>query len=111
MSVIDKYLTAAMGECQFRVGGDGFSHICSDCGLDVLSHFNYSFSTWQGFGLLWEWAQEQEWWSDELFFRHTGEGHITDSGCCVMAIARIPYIVEPGRFANAVYEFLKGRES
>lgn len=81
---INKYLTEAMGIKRFDL-------------------FN-KLSKWEQFGVCWEWAQQQEWWG-EFVMRHMGcwskgEDHSPniDSG-----------IINPTRFATAIYNFLKER--
>jgi hypothetical protein len=59
------------------------------------------FSTWPGFGLLWEWAIKQhDWWTlfkENFFFVYPVTRGIED-------------LINPDRFANALFEFLKKRE-
>ena len=111
----DKFLTEAMGlcwheeiiwnstgygkcpKCQFA-DEDGFGHI-------VFAHTD--FSTWPGFGLLWEWAQKQEWFwlfclqqiytenSDAPFEKIDWDRNISVG------------LIHPDRFSGAVYAFLK----
>lgn len=70
------------------------------------------FSDWEGFGKLWEWAQEQEWFQDlmESMWDEVVYGTYRTVELIVGASVH-PIHVHPDRFANAVYEFLKGRES
>jgi len=105
----DKFLTEAMGGCWHvwkQIYSGGGSHcvhcerywplfpdepqqrIIQDCRI----------STWEGFGKLWEWAQKQEWWSVFYYLVTYGED------------ANLQHIIHPDRFAEAVYEFLKGRD-
>ena len=56
---------------------------------------NLDFSTWTGFGLLWEWAKEQEWWNSfrhDLWYSPTG--------------IRLEDLIDPDRLADAVDRFL-----
>lgn len=79
--------------------------ICSACGPSRFSDGEDS-----GFGKLWEWTQQQEW--IEVFF-----DYYRDSQIIIAANQKVIYehwymeFIHPGRFANAVYEFLKGRQS
>jgi hypothetical protein len=68
--------------------------------VDVLNDV-IDFSTWTNFGKLWEWAQGQEWWS---WFVHE---YIFDS----MEGFQDLSLIHPDRFADALYQFLKERES
>jgi hypothetical protein len=53
-----------------------------------------NFSTWEDFGGLWTWAKEQEWWNN--FLTGTNWDFIVE-------------LINPDKFANALYEFLKER--
>ena len=66
----------------------------------------FDFSTWEGFGKLWEWAKKQEWW---LKF---GEGLSNKQLCSEISrgLQIDESIINPDRFADALYDFLKGRE-
>ena len=78
----DKFLTESMGECWHE--------------------FSNNFSTWEGFGKLWEWAVKQEWFSD--FLKHAEK-------IMKMPITGwIEYFVQPDRFADALYKFLKEKK-
>lgn len=102
---VNKYLTEAMNECWH---GDamrtGIFYACDECGEKLLSLGNsplqssrMDFSTWQGFGKLWEWAKEQDWWIE-----FTG-------GACVISRGFVEDMVDPDWFAKAVYDLLKER--
>jgi len=59
----DKFLTEAMGWPWHEVVSiDNFKVTCS-CGMSGYMNpcDNLNFSTWDGFGKLWTWAQKQEW--------------------------------------------------
>lgn len=100
MSERDKFLTEAMGECWhdmiYNELGDRYSklYMCMKCThQDNSITLDNDFSTWEGFGLLWEWSQKQEWkanFSYRVGFRE--------------------YLVNPDRFADAMYAYLKERE-
>lgn len=95
----DKFLTEAMGECWHDVkraqGVAGFCYNCVICRAQDV--WNNDFSTWPGFGKLWEWAQKQEWW----FLLNYDDR--TDHKTVDMEL------IHPDRFADAVYSFLKER--
>jgi hypothetical protein len=112
----DKFLTDAMGECwhEWKNLGDGcqigddisppswtddFKCLRCDCksyaGKPCTpAQSDYDFSTWTGFGKLWEWARDQEWWEE---FRHIWDD-------------RVYGIIHPDTFADIVYGFLKERQ-
>src|SRR4030042_4113521 len=67
----DRFLTEKIGECWHE--SSGMVWICGDCKADIgwrgdnkssvdVESLNPDFSTWQGFGKLWEFAIKQEWW-------------------------------------------------
>ena len=101
----DKFLTEALGECWHEkdITSPIKSHGLCTCGVDSVSHYelidhldeiNNNFSTWEGFGLLWTWSQKQEWWIMD-FMPKTGDKY------------NLMSLVDPDRFANAVYEVNK----
>lgn len=77
----DKFLTEQMGEAWYE-SKDGL-------GWKV---WNDDFSTWDAFGKLWEWSQKQPFWMKMISKFHT-EGFY--------------HFINPDRFANAVYDYLK----
>ena len=90
MSDRDKFLTEAMGECWHQRQRHG----------TYLYYKNNYISTWQGFGKLWEWAEDQKWWDEFVDKDLVSRGHK-------------PWLfplgwINPNNFANALYEFLKG---
>lgn len=119
----DKFLTEAMGECWhetfFReygltietIRGEFIEKNCT-CGRITRIGKSYSakdqqplcsnqsFSSWEGFGKLWEFCQKQKWWKIGFKANHWGvlETHIEF----------IPdLIIHPDLFADAVYEYLR----
>lgn len=104
MSERDKFFTEAMGGCwhepercyDFEYEWQD-NWRCTKCGKGCDKN-NLSFSTWSGFGKLWEWAQAQEWFWDCVMYCHNELKYET-----------IPAWIHPDRFANAVYKFLKER--
>ncbi len=105
----DKFLTEAMGDCWHEAKYlyqatpyDTPDYECR-CGkrCSEKSFKNNNFSTWEGFGKLWEWAQKQEWWIYLGFIGNYTEqftaSEFTHKDC----------IINPDRFADAVYNYLK----
>ena len=96
----DKYLTEeVLGECWHETilieGAISDIEVCRHCGSWASVNLN-NFFTPEGFFKLWNAAKEKDWWESFL--------------------DQLPYmgfyledIVNPDRFANAVYEFLKER--
>ena len=110
----DKFLTEAMGECWHEPKlANALQSVCKHCKqmrYRSTKHINenlapewaqkYDFSTWQGFGKLWEWAEDQKWWDEFVDKDLVSRGHK-------------PWLfplgwIKPNNFANALYEFLKG---
>lgn len=109
MSERDKFLTEAMGLCWHETekimvsDGDDepsyFEYLCKHCHTCNPNMERINFASWSGFGLLWEWARKQEWFPQFIFSKtHSDYDEI-----------RIEFI-NPSRFADAVYEFLKERK-
>ena len=102
----DKYLAESMGY-EFgsvfgRHGGYYHGQAWKKDGQYAFRHVN--FSDWIGFGKLWEWAQNKR-----------VDGSTVAYHCLVFftagKVCRVVDYLNPDRFASAVYEFLKGRES
>ena len=104
--VRDKFLYTAMELCWhvWTPGTDPNTWVCR-CGLTAGKiHYsdplvkNTDFGEWAGFGMLWEWAEQQDWW--EAFWEH------------IKAVKneRKRWYINPDRLADAICEFLKNRE-
>lgn len=114
----DKFLTEAMGICwhdwvPIKAKHGAFASNLWECRCGVRAsklHLtdplpnNPDFSKWTGFGKLWEWAIEQEWWGG---FRDMkiGETESYESGKITKYIKE--EYINPDNFANAIYEYLK----
>jgi hypothetical protein len=99
----DKFLTEAMGGCWHdfsKLQNMGFTAylICDKCGATEINETT-NFSTWGGFGKLWEWSQKQEWWTMFCFkMKDQIDWDIDDF---------LNHHINPDRFADAVYEFVR----
>lgn len=98
----DKFLTEAIGECWHE-------HTMT-CGYNLTRTGEYvsdikstsypnDFSSWNGFGKLWEWVSRQESMMCGLASRYNGE----------QAKIKLIYI-SPDTFADAVYNYLKEQQ-
>ena len=101
MSKRDKFLTEQIGECwhegcELFIASEGKFHC--ECGKWMSYPHRQTFSTSDGFFKLWEWSQQQEWWYDFL----------NKDQCFGFAVSI--ELVNPDRFADAIYQFLKERE-
>lgn len=114
----DQFLTEAMGECwhkwdELNKCDNSYDHNvylyeCSKCKKQGEEHEygyhnmnNNNFSTWEGFGILWNWAQQQEWF--EYICRKILYPPILSNYTSV-------YLkINPEVFANTLYEFLRSR--
>ena len=95
----DKFLTESMDKCWHEWPKQGVVNavggcLCSKC--NRWENENNDFSTWNGFGKLWEWAIKEDWWF--VFLESTGRFMQRE-------FIRIEFI-DPEIFADAVYEFL-----
>jgi len=107
----DKFLAEAIGGFWHYSVYTGAGNECS-CGKwwSECSKKYPDFSTWEGFGKLWEWiekkttdCEEYEEWAERFFFSLQIE---------VLSIGyRIPIIplkyITPDKFADALYKYLK----
>jgi hypothetical protein len=104
----DKFLTEAMGECWHdwrdypaweghKDAPEGELFVCKQCRAHVSSDIGkpFTFSTWENFGKLFLWATTQRWWIDFILNQR-------DPG--VFSFSKI---IEPTKFANLIYNFLK----
>lgn len=105
----DEFLTEYMGECVhiFDIDWDNREfvekHYCLICNADFnhVTKLN-DFSTPNGFFKLWNWSQKQEWWlefwlQDDLGLQYGLMGMLA--------------FIDPNRFADAVYKFLKEKDN
>lgn len=104
----DKFLTEAMGLCyhsnwKSQMAGS----FCLDCLYESNSPCNgrIVFYTWAGFGKLWEWAQKQDWWSEFNSGRLLCYMDEPEDSKMIININ----LIDPDRFADALYEYLKER--
>ena len=100
MNEINKFLTVAMGECWHEPDSMTFKQFRWTNGYSI----NTDFSTPDGFFKLWNWAQTQDWFCDlAVWLQRTGRAQVNEYG----GIWLCDLIINPERFAAAVYEFLK----
>jgi len=105
----DKFLTKAIGECWHEPEDGYYDYSCVHCGIygrtpkSVIIK-RIDFSTWEVFGKLWEWAIKQEWWTD-FCTMSLNEGEYFGGYRLPIVMQRL---INPDRFADAVYKFLKG---
>lgn len=93
----DKFLTEAMGEAwwshEVTYGRQGDKWL-------YKTQTPNNFATWQDFGKLWEWSQQQHWWTTlvayTLIANSASEMYMT--------------YINPDRFADAVYKYLKEKK-
>ena len=108
----DKFLTEAMGVCWHRIPGYAATlssrniFICTTCGSSISRESNNNFSSWEGFGKLWEWANSQGWW-DYFTFKQQVRKLAFGYNVGVVPID----LINPDAFANAVYKFIKERQA
>jgi hypothetical protein len=93
-----------MGECwhDIYVHCSQCEPYCRKCKQEYVEQNN--FSTWEGFGRLWEWSQRQRWWRA---FRRKATVRVGDNGCDTYEYQEWEHLINPDRFADAVYAYLK----
>lgn len=96
----DKFLVEAMDEEYFDRDGKDISEI-------VATLYEQDFGTWDGFGHLFDWAQDQDWWEEFI-----GEYGLV---VCKDKDARSEYylpieLLKPDKFADAIADFLQEME-
>ena len=114
----DRFLTEAQGECWHEWGNDPLYKQCVKCrkylpSADLekfrsieLTHID--FSTWPGFGVLWEWVIKQDFFPSFYLSTYLLDEKNLKTDFMGEIIANIVSdIVNPDRFADAVYKFLK----
>jgi hypothetical protein len=113
MTKREKFLTGKIDGCDHeyieyndrRRGGGEKWLACRYCNITRIP-MNYDFSTWKGFGVLWNWASKQEWFGEvALALNH----HEPDSEGiyhkdCMNDINM--FYINPDRFATAIYDYL-----
>ena len=100
----DKLIFEALGECWHVLEPDyhgKLEHVCQRCGKLFLPRKRERFfTTWEGFGRLWEQAQKMEWWQE---FRR-------DRGLCTNSQFFLTSLINRIRFRDALAEFLERRK-
>ena len=87
----DRFLIDAMG-WTYEGHRDGAIRYRSKYGY--AKENSYAVAGWGYFGMLWEWAQDQEWWADFM-------------SRDVDAVDFFEELINPDRFADAIYLLLK----
>lgn len=109
----DKFLTEQMGECWHEAicyyeeqWPYSLTYECS-CGYrwdqKDRDKVNFNFSSWEGFGKLWEWAQTKYWFKEIPFNFDDNRYH----DCYMLFPVEF---INPNEFANAIYSYLKDRQ-
>ncbi len=91
---MNKFLTEAMGIC-FWINHDEEKCGCAGKAKRVNP---INFFTWEGFGILWTWAQEQSWWSDLAKQLHLNDPYV--------GFPSLVQVINPEHFAVTIYDFL-----
>lgn len=102
----NKLLTKhVLGECWHEVVNITPTEVTCSCGKAAVMNpcKNRTFDNWQDFGDLWEAAQKKEWF--DLFYDDALCEY--EDGDMYAFHIFIPSYINPDRFSNAVYEFLK----
>lgn len=93
----NEYLARSMGFTY--VAPSGLAQAPNNKGLTSIP----DFSTWDGFGQLFTWSQEQWWWEEFTdFCEYNRKFHEKWSHQV------LPTIINPDNFSDAVYNYLQG---
>jgi hypothetical protein len=112
---INKFLTEKfLGGCWHEAITDDFEYQgaiyqylrCEHCGKDWLDITLQNLFTWEGFGILWEKAQEQEWFED---FNSTRGGRVKRVMQCSWNLVKTD-LINPQTFPIILAEFLGYKE-
>ena len=102
MEKINKILTEAMGDCWHDWDGKtswSLKDMCR-CGAHPAAHLKPpNFLTWEGFGKLWEWGTDQEWWDTFM----TDNGRYNDN----FEMFINESLIDPEPFARSVANYLQ----
>jgi len=99
----DKFLTEIIGDCWHEFPKRTYplvtiiepqSEICLNCQKSIYITHNINFNKWEGFGKLWEWAIEQDWWP-KLWRSYLSKSTYKSD------------IINPNNFADFIYNYLK----
>ena len=102
----DKFLTEIMGERWFEHKSIyGIEHSASGDKFMYQTVTPNDFSTWDGFGKLFEWAIKQSWWKD-FEYDYSQTFYVINS--CVEHRKFSLSLINPNNFSNSIYEYLKG---
>lgn len=96
----DKYLLKKMG-VQFTKPTHGSCCTCQTCGWPYDDCVCMEFCEWEGFGLLWEWANQQNWWNE--FWRVSFDDYLE--------VDDVMKLINPDKFADAVFSYLIGKDN
>lgn len=109
----DSFLTEAMGLCWHELSVNYSRPVCIKCDKNEydnpnfsLENYKYNFSTWDGFGILWEWSIKQEWFMN-LYEDHM-YGAVGRKYNPTVHILR--FFINPDGFANIIYEFIREKK-
>jgi hypothetical protein len=109
---------ARPGECwhelNYTCPAVSFPIKCKKCGVDAVDWAGRNLapvvdlSTWEGFGWAWERAQEKEWWwkflCQNLYSKESWDDLTPNDNDGML----YEELVNPTRFFDALYDFLKG---
>lgn len=76
---------------------------------NIFYNQEINFDTWEGFGKLWKWAQEQSWFFKfcfQLTKKHKSKQRMTGMTGMIHS-----GWIKPSTFANAIYEYLKEKDN
>lgn len=69
--------------------------------------YERDFTTWDDFGMLWNYSTKQKWWNDFLIYSKVAYEDNEQSERFIRYTSGIIKIVNPDLFADKLYDFLK----
>jgi hypothetical protein len=72
--------------------------------------FNPDFTTWEGFGWLWERCIEKDWWEKFTMFIYKKDVYPIDWSWAMNGYAIHQYLINPTRFRDALKEYFERGE-
>jgi len=100
----DKFLTEFMGECWHDALTSDQVSFGEICGCSQFKDKHINFSTWEGFGILWEWVYKQDFYSHFIWKNDPFKTTLPRIG---YGPAHSFYEFGPDKLADQLYAFLK----
>lgn len=98
----DRFITEYFSECWHESSDNRY---CDKCYAGLS--YNKKFSTWEGFGWLWEKCKEKDWWFNFVKWVERQNLYEGPDGRHYINAFWYLNLPDPDRFADAVEQYLK----